>query len=88
METKGWSDHEELKAILTQGKEEMIEYFFGDFRRHEFLKWRNNFGRGFWDFVLEALASFKDIPSKKELESSRENILSSFVWANVNSIEL
>jgi hypothetical protein len=87
METKGWGDHEKLKAILTQGKEEMIEYFFGEFRRHEFLKWRNNFGRAFWDFVLEALASFNDIPSKKELESSRENILSSFAWANVNSIE-
>lgn len=61
-----------------------------DFLNHEFLKWRTNFGSDFWSFNLKLLAKFHHINNWKDLYNNPEvyrSILSSFVWANTDSIE-
>jgi hypothetical protein len=61
-----------------------------DFDNFDFVNWGSNTGKDFWSFNLRFLASFYGINDWRELRDDPyeyEEILSSFVWANTDSIE-
>ncbi len=58
-----------------------------DFDDFEFLNYTNNFGKSFWDYILQFLAVFYEINDWKKLKNNEiPQILSSFVWGNTNII--
>lgn len=70
--------------------DELLYWFNEEFDEFEFLYWRSNFGTDFWTFNLKFLAHFYDLKDWKELTKNpedHETILSSFAWANCDSIE-
>ncbi len=73
---------------LFRFKEDLLMDDAGNFK---FNYYGNNFGRGFWDFILRFLARFYCIHNWKELKNWRDpniaEILQSFIWGNVDSIE-
>lgn len=73
---------------LYRFKEDLLMDDDGNFK---FKYYGNNFGRGFWDFILRFLARFYCIHNWKELKNWKDSgmaeILQSFIWGNVDSIE-
>lgn len=60
----------------------------GEFDSLAFTDWTNNFGTTFWDTVLKILCGVHGIDDWKKLKRrEHEDVLRSFVWANVNSVE-
>jgi hypothetical protein len=61
-----------------------------DFDNFDFVYWRSNFNSDFWSFNLRLLGKFHNLPDWRELYKNPdgyEDILSSFAWANTDSIE-
>ena len=58
-----------------------------EFDEFDFLNYTNNFGKSFWDYIIQFLATFYKIENWKNLKKAEfPEILSSFIWANTNSI--
>lgn len=88
-ETRNYRNLKQWVADANNDIENVI-YWNEEFLEQEFLKWRTNFGTDFWSFNLKILAALNNIEDWRELyreEAIHNEILSSFVWANIDSIE-
>ena len=90
----GWEtrNYRNLLTWANSAKEDIEDVIFWqeEFLNHEFLKWRTNFGSDFWSFNLKILAKLHNIEDWRDLyrnPQKYERILSSFVWANTDSVE-
>jgi hypothetical protein len=85
METRGcgnlveFLDHVDLNSAIFRN--------VAEFDKHAFLKWGNRPANDFFGFVLKFLAKFHGVADWRSLRAERPEILSSFAWANTNSIE-
>jgi hypothetical protein len=98
-DTKGWNtetgDIGTFIDAANHNVDAAIHRMQDRFRRLEFVNWgTNNFGKGFFDTVFKLLAAFAGMADWRELKRWRRlnpynppEILRSFLWANVNSIE-
>jgi len=95
IDTSEWG---EMAEFLKKSPEEALWYgesvrFFEEktFREFGFLGCTNRGKTSFWDTVLKFLAKFNNIPNWHELRNNQrlyEDILSGFVWAEANAVEL
>ncbi len=90
----GWEtrNYRNLLSWVNSANEDIEDVIFWqeEFINHDFLKWRTNFGEDFWSCNLKILAKFHNIDDWRDLYKNPkmyEKILSSFVWANTDSIE-
>jgi hypothetical protein len=59
------------------------------FHNLAFTRWTNNFGKTFWDTVMQFLAVIHNLSDRRQLKRrERDDILQTFVWAETNSVEL
>jgi hypothetical protein len=89
-ETRGSKGLNEFIETAQKNPNDALFWWKDDFDSLDFVYWRSNFSRDFWSFNLKFLAKFYEIPDWKDLYKdpfSFEVILSSFAWANANSIE-
>ena len=88
METRGYG---EMKNFMRDASESISKSLLREqeeFDSFEFTRWTYNFGMDFWSFVLKFLARFHGVENWKELKNRmRADILSSFAWANINTVE-
>jgi len=67
-----------------------FDWFADYFDEFAFVNWRSNFNNDFWSFNLKVLSAINGITDWQELyrnPSSYSELLSSFAWANTDSIE-
>lgn len=89
-ETRGCKSLVKWIGEIHQSKNNAFTWWQGDFDELAFVKWRSNFNQDFWSFNLRLLAKIHNVPDWKELYKNpfdNEDILSSFAWANTDSIE-
>ncbi|MCR4566101.1 MAG: hypothetical protein K5651_08440 [Bacteroidales bacterium] len=84
METKGWGP---LSEFVKKNPVDLVSYADYTLNDLEYLRWPANFHATFWGFVLRFLSKFYDVPFQELKDGKHPEILSSFVWANANSIE-
>ena len=89
-ETRNAKSLPEWVKKVKQSKSHAFSWFEESFEDFEFVTWKSNFNQDFWSFNLRILAKLNGLPDWKELYRNRyeyADILSSFAWANTNSIE-
>lgn len=88
METRGYG---EMRNFMTDAEESIAKALLreqSEFDDFAFTEWTTNFGMDFWSFVMKFLAAFHKVPDWKTVkQGERPEILSSFAWANINTIE-
>lgn len=88
METRGWGDMHAFLADAQVSLQDAVLREQGEFDEFAFVNWSNNFGMDFWSFVMKFLAKFHGVPDWRVLKrGERDDILGSFAWANMNTIE-
>ena len=92
----GWEtrDSVSLPEFLQKFKDnsDQVYYWFNEDLEYPFYfidyKYINNPGNNFWGFIFRFLAKFYGLTNWKELkQKSHPEILESFVWGNVDSLE-
>ena len=90
----GWEtrNYHNLSAWVDDANKNLDHVIFWqeEFLNHEFVHWRSNFGADFWSFNLKFLAKAHNINDWRDFYRTPDkyiDILSSFVWANTDSIE-
>jgi len=90
-ETRNNFTLEGFSEVLQKDMKEALYWFYDIIDEEEgfpFRDYGNNFGTGFWDFIMKFLASFYNIPIWKDIKNLKyPDILKSFVWGNLDSIE-
>ncbi len=90
METRGYGSLEDMRRHLDLA-EDLTDILFrieDEFDDLEFTKWTNNFGKSFWDYILQFLAAYYQIDDWKDLKNQKNKyILSSFLWGNSSALE-
>lgn len=79
----------DLTDFVRQFKKEPIDCLFrneGEFDELVFLDYTNNFGKSFWDYILQFLSRFYGVEANTLKRGEESEILKSFVWGNTNSI--
>ena len=84
METRGWVN---LAELVGMSAEEAFSRLTEQFRNQAFLEWTNNFHTSFWDFILIFLQKLYQVEPVEKLVDGHEELLSSFIWGNVDSLE-
>lgn len=84
METKGWGP---LSEFVKKEPEDLVTYADYTLNELEYLGWAKNYHATFWGFVLKFLAKFYNVSVAELTERKHPEILRSFLWTNVNSIE-
>lgn len=84
METRGWVN---LVELVGMSAEDAFTKLTEQFRNQAFLEWTNNFHTSFWDFILIFLKNVYHVESVEKLVDCHENLLRSFIWGNVDSLE-
>jgi len=88
METSGWLNMQEFMRLHISDNSACLFRIQPDFDDQICTKWTNNFGSSFWDFIFRFLAKIHDLDNWKELKQGKKpEIINSFGWANVNSVE-
>lgn len=88
-DTRYWGNLGNFIRMAKSDPEETLFRNEAEFRCLAFTKWTNNFGSSFWDTVMQFIAAFHRISDWKYLKNRNDDdYLQSFVWAEVNSIEL
>ena len=89
-ETRGAKGLKEFAETVRTNPRRSLFGWEDDFDELAFVYWRANFSRDFWSFNLRFLAKLHAIADWKDLYKDPfkyEDILSSFAWANAESIE-
>ncbi|MDR0586617.1 MAG: hypothetical protein LBG26_05205 [Treponema sp.] len=90
-ETQYWFWLEEFIRAYTGGKKERnAENAYAYLTQNEkanYLKWTNNFGTSFWDYIFQFLTAFYNLKPVFTENSDYENLLESFIWGETNSME-
>lgn len=87
-DTRSWGDMPDFIRAVGDNPCEAIIRGKGDFDSLDFTEWTNNFGKTFWDTSMKILAGLHGVSDWKRLKRrEEEDILRSFMWANVNSVE-
>lgn len=84
IETYGW---ESLSDFFNQPIDELIGMTDKYLNNLDYLKWMSNDHATFWAFILKFFAKFYNIDFTKLKKGEYKDILTSFVWANCNSLE-
>lgn len=88
METYGWTDINEFCKIAEDDLEKAVTYKEYTINTLEYLGWASNYTSTFWGFVWKFLAKFYKIDLNELVDGkSYKDILTSFIWAETNSIE-
>jgi len=92
----GWEtrDNSKLEEFFEKTKENpavALKWFYDAIDEEEDFPlsgYGNNFGTGFWDLIMRFLAAFYNIDDWKKIKNLEQpDILKSFVWGNIDSIE-
>ena len=94
-----WGDMTDFLKMCAEAARNHSEPIFprksreGEFRDYPFRRngaWAKEGNSVFWDTVMRLLAAFHSIPDWKQIKASEpaHEILNTFVWANVNSVEV
>jgi hypothetical protein len=89
-ETRGNSSLEKCFEVATSNPVEALNSFYEiiDLEEEEnFTDYSSNFGTGFWNFVFKFLAKLYNEDWKEIKRKMHPEILESFVWGNLESIE-
>ena len=88
METRGYGELKNFIEHANKNIEDAICRIQEEFDNLDFCDWGNNFGTSFWDFNLKFLSYFYNLDDWLILKNKeKEDILTSFSWCNINSIE-
>lgn len=88
IETNWWYDLTHFISVAKEDPYQAARLRINDFQNMEFKNWRNNFHTSFWDFIFQFLSTLYKIDNwEKLLDGTHDDILQSFVWGNINSIE-
>lgn len=88
IETLGWLNLTDFMNSHLPNSQHSLFRIQAKFDALECLKWTNNWGTSFWDFIFIFLARFHNISNWKEIRKGEHpNLIHSFGWANTSSIE-
>lgn len=88
-DTRSWGDMSNFIPAAKESSENSLYRYSYIFDNFEFTKWTNNFGKTFWDTAFKVLSYVHGIDNWKEIKRKQHpQILNSFVWTNINSVEL
>lgn len=91
----GWEtrDSKDLANWINEveaSKEKAFSWWGDEFTELEYLNWKSNFNNDFWSFNLKILGKIHGVKDWRDLYRVKDKyfeILSSFAWANTDSIE-
>lgn len=91
----GWETRNNtgLKSFYTEAKKDPMSSLYSFFEEidgeneYPITNYANNFGTGFWNFVFKFLAKFHNKNWKDIKGCKHRDLLESFIWGNVDSIE-
>lgn len=89
-ETRDARSLEKWLDFVKEDEMDAFEWVSDEFNDFEFVYWRSNFNNDFWSFNLKVLGKLYGLEDWRELYRNPNNhseILSSFAWANTDSIE-
>lgn len=75
------------KDAIEDSKKPLRRFFEDIYAGEEMTIYGNNFGTSFWDFIIKYLANFYCEDWEKLKYEANSDILKSFVWGNLESIE-
>jgi hypothetical protein len=92
-DTRGWGPAgigmSHFRTAARQRIQDALFMHENVFRELLFVQWTNNFGKTFWDTVMQLLAMLHCIPDWRQLKRrERDDILQTIMWAETNSVEL
>jgi hypothetical protein len=92
-ETYGWHSFQEFMELFAgNGKEygstvKAYDYLVNSTKPTDYLKWTNNWGTSFWDYIFQFLTTFYKLDPNLLENEGYKNLLDSFIWGNTNSME-
>jgi hypothetical protein len=88
-DTRNWGEMTPFLAQARESPEQACLRWQSYFRELPYVKWTNRAGTSFWDTVFRILAGANGIKTWKDICRGRhDDLLRTFVWAEVNSVEL
>jgi hypothetical protein len=67
--------------------EKAYKYLINSTTPLDYLKWTNNFGTSFWDYIFTFLTDFYNLNPNFIENDSYRNLLDSFILGNTNAME-